>query len=194
MKRILPVMLSILLFLLLCLCILFFWQEKKENKKIRSVISMRSETNLEQIDEAEFRRLLKKKGKMMVLIGRDSCAECAALKPILKQQLLLASVHQIYWYNTKTYIDQMGQYSEDSSEYKKLFSDYMKIKEEFSFQSVPTLQVYENGKLKKIMNDYLDDDYVNMPEKEQKDEEKKGLKNLQNMIRYYDTLNDKEIK
>jgi hypothetical protein len=78
-----------------------------------------------------------------------------------------------------------ADYEEDSDEYKQLFDEYMAIKAEFGFESVPYVIIYKDGEVYEKMEDFIDDNYLWLEVAEQEKEEKKGLERVENIIAAY---------
>ena len=117
---------------------------------------------IEEISYEELTQSLNSPVKFMLYIGRPDCGDCIAFYPMLEQYIKEHEGSGIYYLNIKEFRDAARK--EDASKEEKEF--FENIYKELEFDWTPTIQVWENGKIKKSYQ-YLDDAYFELEDRQQ---------------------------
>lgn len=116
---------------------------------------------IQSIDYEELTQNLNSNVRFILYIGRPDCGDCQQFYPTLEEYINTHNDTGIYYLNIKEFRDNAKK--DNASDEEKDF--YENLQKTLDFDWTPTIEVIENGKIKKSYQ-YLDEDYFNIQDRE----------------------------
>ena len=116
---------------------------------------------IQSINYEELTQNLNSNVKFILYIGRPDCGDCQQFYPTLEEYINTHKNTGIYYLNIKEFRDNAKK--DNASDEEKKF--YENLQKTLDFDWTPTIEVIENGKIKKSYQ-YLDEDYFNIQDRE----------------------------